>query len=296
MRWRSVVAGLLVFFGCVTVLAAVPLRWADQQLWTDSYAETIRPLVRQPAVQAGVSDRIVEAVGQSGRDLPPQAEGLIESQVATYMSTPAAAEMWVTANVAARDSVLRGTGSEVTLDVAQLVDQLRGQLREQGVPVPRELPTPYTRVVLVDSPAVGQARESLDLVSVLATVLPVLGIGLLALALIVSPRRGHTLAAAGFGCGIPTLLLVLLLPLAEDLAAASVGDERTRPFVRALYQAFAESLRADLLWLLAASAGAVVVGVVLAVLTRRRGAHAGPPPPLPDSYYNDPPPDSRRYS
>lgn len=277
MRWRRVLAGLLVFVGCVATLAAVPLRWADQQVRSDSYAETIRPLVREPEVQAAMSDLVLDAVASSGRELPPRANALIENQVAAFMRTPAATELWETANLSARDAIVDGTDNRITVDVADLAERLREPLRDQGVPVPRELPSRSMRIVLAESPAVGQARETIDLVSTLAGVLPVLAVGLLGLALVVSPRRGGTLAAAGFGVGVPTLAFVLVLTLAEGAAVASVGNEQTRPFVLALYQAFAGSLRADLLWLLLGSALAAVGGIVLALVTRRR-------PRQPDSW------------
>jgi hypothetical protein len=217
-----------------------------------------------------VADLVLEAAASYGRELPPEANGLIENQVATFMSTPAATELWVTANLAARDAVLDGTGNQVSIDVERLADQLREPLREQGVPVPRDLPVQATRIVLAESPAVGQARETVELMSLLAGVLPVVAVGSLALALLVSPRRGRTLAAIGFGIGIPALVFVLVLTVAEPPALDSVGNEQTRPFIVALYQAFAQSLRADLLWLLLASAAAAGGGIVLAIVSRRR--------------------------
>ncbi|GAB3411255.1 hypothetical protein [Flindersiella endophytica] len=301
MRLRGLISGLLLFLGCVTALAAVPVRWADQQIHSDNYADTIRPLVKNPELQSALADLLLEtAEDKTGQKLPPQAQAVVKTQVATVMNTPEATDLWVQANVTARDAVVNGTGNQVAVDVNQLAGELRGPVEEKlkpyNVSLP-ELPASAGKIVLVDDPAVGQARETIQQIQQLASILPWVAIGLLAAAVAVSARRGRSLVAAGFGIGIPALIGVLVLTLAGASVAAAFGDSQTQPFILALGDAFVGSLRADLLWLLVACALAIVGGFVLSAVTSRRGERedpaygpdyddyeAGPPPYQPQPY------------
>lgn len=274
MRVRGLISGLLLFLGCVTALAAVPVRWADQQIHSDNYADTIRPLVKNPELQSALAELLIEtAQDKTGQELPPQAQAVVKTQVAAVMNTPEASDIWVRANVTARDAVVNGTGNQVAVDVNQLAGELRGPVEEKlkpyNVTLP-ELPASEGKIVLVDDPAVGQARQTIEQIQQLASILPWVAIGLLVAAVAISPRRGRSLVAAGFGIGIPALIGVLVLTLAGASVASAFGDTQTQPFILALGDAFVGSLRADLIWLLVACALAIVGGFVLSAVTGRR--------------------------
>ncbi|MEQ7010878.1 hypothetical protein ABN028_32320 [Actinopolymorpha sp. B17G11] len=270
MMARGVFSSLLVLLACAVAVAVVPVRWLDAQLHTDDYAETVRPLPRDPQVQRAICDRLAEAIESSGREVPPAVAHTIQSKVPVVLGTPEAAEIWVAANLAARDALLSGNGGKVTVDIDELVAILSERLRAEGLDVPADLPAHSSRVVLVDSPAVARAREGSQLTTTLAQALPLVAGGLLLLALLISARRFRTLAIAGIGVAVVALVEILALRLARDRYLATVDDDTSRALLDAVAQEFSRSLRSDLLVLLLAAITVAVGGIILGLLTRRR--------------------------
>jgi hypothetical protein len=283
MRVRGAISSLLVLLACAVAVAVVPVRWLDAQLHTDAYAETVRPLPRDPEVQRAIIGRVTEAMESSGQEIPPEVTSTIESKVPVVLNTPEATEIWVRSNLAARDALLRGDGGQVTVDIDELIETLSDRLRAEGVEVPAELPEHSTRVVLVDTPAVARAREGSQLTATLAPALPLAAGGLLLLALLVSARRPRTLALAGIGVSVVALVEILALQVGRDRYLATVDDATSRALLEAVVQAFSRSMRSDLLVMLLAAAAVAVGGIVLGILTRRRDHDVDPEmPPTPD--------------
>jgi hypothetical protein len=270
MMARGALSGLLVLLACVVAVAVVPVRWLDAQLHTDAYAETVRPLPRDPQMQRAISDRLAEAIASSGQEVPPVVARTIQSKVPVMLNTPEAGEIWVTANMTARDALLDGSGATVTVDIDELIAILSDRLRAEGVDVPAELPAHSSRVVLVDSPAVARAREAAELTATLAQALPLVAGGLLLLALLISGRRLRTLAFAGIGVAVVALAEIFALNLGRDRYLATVKNDTSRALLDAVAQAFARSLRADLLVMLLVALGAAAGGILLRLLLTRR--------------------------
>ncbi|MGH3491258.1 MAG: hypothetical protein ACRDP8_25480 [Actinopolymorphaceae bacterium] len=268
---RGAVSSLLVLLACALAVAVVPVRWLDAQLHTDDYAETVRPLPRDPAVQRAITDRLTDAIESSGQDVPPEVANTVESKVPVVLDTPEATEAWVAANMAARDALLAGTDGKVTVDIDELIETLSDRLRAEGVEVPAELPEHASSVVLVDSPSVARARDGSELTATLAQALPFAAGVLLVLALLISARRLRTLALAGIGVSALTVVEILALQLGRDRYLATVDDATSRALLDAVAQGFSRSLRSDLLGMLLAALAVAVGAIILGILTRRRG-------------------------
>ncbi|MEQ7124421.1 hypothetical protein ABN034_07840 [Actinopolymorpha sp. B11F2] len=162
----------------------------------------------------------------------------IQSKVPVVLGTPEAAEIWVAANLAARDALLSGNGGKVAVDIDELVAILSERLRAEGVDVPADLPAHSSRVVLVASPAVARAREGSQLTTMLARALPLVAGALLLLALLISARRFRTLAIAGIGVSVVALVEILAVRLGRDRYLATVDDDTSRALLDAVAQAF----------------------------------------------------------
>lgn len=255
--------------GCLMAMAAVLVRWADAQLHTDAYAEAVGPLLQRPEVKSLILEAVSDALDATGREVPPQVERMVEGQVDAFVETPLAAELWREATVTARDTVVEGSGGQVTVNVDDLAQELRQQLARRGIDIPAP-PETSANVVLMDSPAVAQIREMADLAGRLAPVLPIVAAGLLLLAVLVAPRRWPAVAACGFAVALGMGVLLAILPLVENFAVAELEDERTQSIVVPVYQAFAASLRSDLLWVLVPALVVGLLGLLLSAVTRSR--------------------------
>lgn len=260
----------MVLLCCVAAAAVVPVRWLDAQLHTDAYAESARSMIQQGDSQRAIGGLVSAALASSGQSVPPQVLEAVQSQVPALMRTPEAADIWASANLAARDALLNGSGGEVAIDLGALMDPLSQRLSAEGITLPARFPTENARIVLADSSAVAQVREAARLTAALTPVLPFVAGGLLLLALLISPRRWATLAVAGIGVALLTLAEVLAIPLVEDFVVAGVNNDIAQLFLRPLVEAFATSLRAELFVMLGGSALIAVASVVPSALTARR--------------------------
>jgi hypothetical protein len=137
MRWRTVVASVLIVLGCVLAPLSVLGVWTRSQLTdTDRYVETMAPLASHPDVQAALTNRITTAIMQyvdvadlvretadalAGAGLPPRAadalrglsgpaqagaSGFIHDQVSRVVQSDAFATAWETVNRAAHKQLV----------------------------------------------------------------------------------------------------------------------------------------------------------------------------------------------
>ena len=137
MRWRTVVASVLIVLGCVLAPLSVLGVWTRSQVTdTDRYVETMAPLASHPDVQAALTNRITTAIMQyvdvadlvretadalAGAGLPPRAadalrglsgpaqagaSGFIHDQVSRVVQSDAFATAWETVNRAAHKQLV----------------------------------------------------------------------------------------------------------------------------------------------------------------------------------------------
>ncbi|GAB3421273.1 hypothetical protein [Flindersiella endophytica] len=300
--WRTAVAGILLVLGCLAAAGAVPAMWAKQQLTSGRYLTTVRPLVKEPAVQDAVAVRVTTELrtalniqGMVDRGLaaaqlagiprsvlddlrgvlqPADAAvtALAEKEIRTALDTPAAEQVWLDANRSARDAIVRGDRTEVVVDLTPLVEQVRRQLVAEGLTVARQVKVGNPKLVLVRGESLEQARVRYEQLASLAMVLPVVAGGLLVLAFLVSRRRRRLLQLAGIGVSLAMVGLLAAPELLRDRAQRSFGTEQpSRAIATELYDALAGSLRTTTLWVLA---GAVVFTLVMTLILSERARSA----------------------
>lgn len=302
-RWRSALAGILLVLGCLAATATVPAVWARQQLTGGGYLETVRPLVKEPAVQDAVAIRVTTEIrralnipGMVERSLaaaqlvgipnsilddlrgilePADAAvaALAEKEIRTALDSPAAERVWADANRSARDAVVRGDRTQVVVDLTPLIEQVRRQLVAQGLGLAERVDIGNPRLVLVRAESLEQARVRYQQLASLATVLPIVAGAALLLALIVSRRRGRLLRVAGLGICLGMVGLLAVPELLRDRALESFGTQQpSRAIATEMYDALAGSLRMTTLWVLA---GAVVFTLVMTLVLTDRFRAAG---------------------
>lgn len=137
MRWRTVVASVLIVLGCVLAPLSVLGVWARSQVTdTDRYVETMAPLASHPDVQEALTNRITIAIMQyvdvsdlvretadalAGAGLPPRAadalrglsgpaeagaRSFIHDQVSRVVKSDAFATAWETVNRVAHQQLV----------------------------------------------------------------------------------------------------------------------------------------------------------------------------------------------
>ncbi|GAA4547167.1 hypothetical protein GCM10023175_30920 [Pseudonocardia xishanensis] len=125
IRWRSVVAAVLIVLGVVLTPVSLVSVWTRQQLSnTDSFVATVGPVIDDPAVQAAVTDRVTTTVfsyvdvqqladealaALAAQGLPPRlverlgsftpalqtaATGFVHDKVGLLVASPQFAEAW----------------------------------------------------------------------------------------------------------------------------------------------------------------------------------------------------------
>ena len=147
--WRTPVAVVLIFLGCLLAPISVLGVWAANQISdTNRYVANMEPLVHEPAVQNALADKITaqitshlnvtayanQAAGELNskgltragtllQSVAPQingaVDGFIHGQVHTIVASPQFAQLWVRANTGIHQAVVKalsgqGNGSITT--------------------------------------------------------------------------------------------------------------------------------------------------------------------------------------
>jgi len=236
-RWRAPVSAVAITLGCVLAPVSVLGVWAANQVSnTDRYVANMAPLIDQPPIQHALSARITSEI-TSRIDVPaltasasaelaranlprlsslltnfeaPIANG-VDSLVATTVSravaSPAMATLWVTANRAAHQGIVRvlsgqGGGSvsvvnnQVVLNLAPLITQVKENLTARGLGFAARIPTVNATFPLFEAPNLAKAQQGYRLITTLRWVLPFLALALLAAGIWVARRHRRDLVGA----------------------------------------------------------------------------------------------------
>jgi hypothetical protein len=246
--WRTPVASLLIFLGCVLAPLWFAGIWAANQISnTNRYVATVQPLISEPSVQHGLTDRVSTAitsqlnvqglVDQAATALSQQGatragdllattsgpiasgvNGFIHGQVASFVASPQAARLWAQANRslhAQMVKVLSGqSGSAITvvngqatLNLGPFIDQVKKNLAAKGFTAVSKLPSSNPTYPLFPSRYLVQAQNAYQLLKTLQIVLPIVMLVFLAAGVYVA--RGHRRALIGAGLGVAASMLVL---------------------------------------------------------------------------------------
>ncbi|TQK52974.1 hypothetical protein FBY35_3439 [Streptomyces sp. SLBN-118] len=279
---------LLVLVALLTPLSVLAV-WADREIGdTDSYVATMAPLASDPAVQNAVADRITEEA-MAKFDAGPFQEGvrnLLHEAVLSFSGTDACKAAWNTVNRAAHTAVERAltsdngnigdTRNDVSMDLGPVIEQVRQQLSDEGVPFADQIPVGRTRITILESDKLGVAREIFDWLRIAGVWLPVATLLLAVAAVLLAVRRVRALIARlGLAIAAGGALLHLAVTVGPGLALDDLPPDLDRPAARAVYDALTQTLRTASWWVMGAGVG-IAVGA-WAVARRRRGARQARP-------------------
>ena len=172
---------VLIVLGCILAPISVLGVWAANQVSnTDRYVANMEPLVHEPAVQNALTDKItaqitshlnvtayadqaagalnskgLTRVGSLLQAVAPQingaVDGFIHGQVHTIVASQQFAQLWVTANTAIHQAVVKalsgqGNGSittsngKVVLNLGPFIDLVKQDLVKRGFTIVEKIP------------------------------------------------------------------------------------------------------------------------------------------------------------
>lgn len=247
---RGVLAGALLVLTVLLTIPAVITGWArGQVLDTDQFVATLAPLAAEPDVQQTITDQVMAAIDEQvdlsefggtleSWNLPPSAEdlledlvgsavekvrALIETSVHRVVSSDAFAVVWSTlleqAHTRAVAVMENDPTSDVSvdehgtlwLDLGPVIEQVKVDLTDRGVPFAGAIPQIDHSVPLLASDSVGTARFWYQLSSTLGAWLPWIMLALTVAGLFVARHRLAALTRTALGCaGMLVVLMVIL--------------------------------------------------------------------------------------
>jgi hypothetical protein len=319
--WRAPVAIILIVVGCLLAPLSVLAVWtANEVSSTSRYVATMEPLIHDPAIQNALTDKIttqivthlnigtytdqaadaltsqgLPRVGALLRGFGPSISsavtGFIHGQVHKIVTSPQFARVWVQANTAVHEQLVKalsGQGSksvsvsngQVVLSLGPFIDLIKQDLVKRGFTLISKLPAINPTLSLFSAKYLVKAQSGYRLINGLKIVLPILTLLLLALGVYVA--RGHRRALIGAGLGLAASMLVLgaglvifrgvyLNGVPSDVlpadAAAALFDTLVR-FIR-------EGLRTILVVGLLVAAGAFLTGPSKSAVAIRKAFSSG---------------------
>jgi hypothetical protein len=296
--WKPVLAAVLIVLGCALAPVALATVWTHRQVAdTDQFAATVGPLIREPSVQAALTNRVTDTVftyvdvrgladeavdALAAQGLPPRVADrlhdltgplassvreFVHSRVGELFASDQFARAWDrTIRVAHEqaDAVLSGStsalairGDQVTLDLAPFIEVAKQQLVEAGLTAANRVPDVHPTIAIADAEGLVKAQAAYTTLDRLATWLPWVSIALIALGVYLARGHRRALVAAGLGFAGSMLVLGAGLLIARTLLIDAVPGRSAAP-TAAAFDILVRFLRDGLRALL-------VLGIVVAL-------------------------------
>jgi hypothetical protein len=280
---------------------------------TDRFAATVAPLIRDPSVRAALTDRVTDTVftyvdvqgladeavdALAAQGLPPRiadrlhdltgplessVREFVHSRVGELFASEGFARAWDRTIRVAHDqagAVLSGStsalairGDTVTLDLAPFIEVAKQQLVEAGLTAANRMPDVHPTIAIADAEGLVKAQAAYTMLDRLATWLPWLSIGLLALGVYLASDHRRALVAAGLGFAAGMLVLGIGLLIARSVLIDAVPGRSTAPAAASfdiIVRFLRDGLRALLVLGLVVALGAFLAGPSVTA-TRIRG-------------------------
>ncbi|QRP43271.1 hypothetical protein [Amycolatopsis sp. FDAARGOS 1241] len=296
--WRPVVSSILIVLGCILAPLALTSVWVNNQISdTDRFTATMSPLIRDPSVQAAVTNRVTDAIftninvqaiatdavnALAAQGVPPAvtdrldaltgplASGVrsfVHGRVGDLVASDQIAQAWDrmirVAHTQAVD-VLNGSssaiaiqGDKVVVDLAPFIDAAKQQLAADGLTVVNRIPQIHPTIPVADAAGLVKARSWYTTLDRLATWLPWIAIVLLAAGVYIARHKRRALVGAALGFSLSMLVLAIGLAIGRSIIIGEVPSQSAAP-VAASFDIVVRFLRDGLRTLFA-------VGIVVAL-------------------------------
>ncbi|MET7857922.1 hypothetical protein ABZS81_11960 [Streptomyces sp. NPDC005318] len=285
---RTCLSATLSMVVLVLLAVLVPLSalsaWVDLEINdTNRYVAAVEPLASDPGVQGIVSDLITDQAMTQVDAGPLQGalQGFLHEAVQSFTTTDAFRTAWVAANRTAHTALTAAmngeSGEAVVIDLGPVMEQVRHNLVDSGVPLAGQIHVQHTDITLISADRADQLRSTFRLLRAgsiwPAVVTVVFAVVAVAAAAVRGGRRAAAAAAAVVGAGFAIGALVLrgLLAIARNRVLAGVPNS-DRDGAAAVYDALTASLRTTVWIVLAAGLALALCATAARMWARRREA------------------------
>jgi len=291
--WRGTIAWILIVLACLMAILSPIAVWAKTAfLDTDNFVETVGPLVTDETVAQPLSteianrlfigldieNRIDEALQEVLPDkltfiAGPISNGLqsltqkITYEVLTSSQFQAVLDKVLEVTHSTAVGIIEGdravsvsSGGEVSLDVGELVTNVKARLVDAGLTFLERVPIPEIdkTIVLFNSSQLGMAKQGVDLLNTLGWFLPPFALILFAAAVLISKDRRRYLMIASAALALAMALSLMLLDLAKGELLGQVKNPANLDAATFIWNSVTTNL-------IKADVGLLVLGIVGAV-------------------------------
>jgi hypothetical protein len=317
--WRAPVALILIVVGCLLAPVSVLAVWtANEVSSTSRYVANVEPLVHDPAVQNALTDKItteitthlnvtaytdqaaslltshglprVGALLQTfGPSISGAVAGFIHGQVHKIVTSPQFAHIWVQANTAVHQELVKAlsgqggsavsvSNGQVVLSLGPFINLIKQDLVKRGFTLVSKLPAINPTLSLFSAKYLVKAQTGYRLINDLKIVLPILALLLLGAGVYVARSHRRALIGAGLGLAASMLVLAAGLLIFRGVYLNSVPNnvlpaDAAAALFDTLVRFIKEGLRTILVVGLVVAAGAFLTGPSVSAV-RIRGAFA----------------------
>ncbi len=194
-------------------------------------------------------------------------ESFTESTINKVVTSQAFADAWTQANSIAHNQIvalLSGEDSgaisvnnnEVTLDLGDVVTQVKNQLVAQGFTIAEKIPVIDTQIVLFQSDQIGKLQMAYSALDATGFWLPILVIVVGLLGVLAAKTRRRAFVGLGIGIFLSMAFIAIALNVGRAVYLSNLPPTVDRDAATAVYDAFAVFLQSGI------KAGALI-GIVL---------------------------------
>ena len=196
-------------------------------------------------------------------------ESFTESTINKVVTSQAFADAWTQANYIAHNQIVAllsgdDTGAisvdndEVTLDLGDVVTQVKNQLVAQGFTIAEKIPVIDTQIVLFQSDQIGKLQMAYSALDAMGFWLPIAVIVVGLLGVVAAKNRRRAFVGFGIGLFLSMAAIAVGLTIGRAVYLSSLPPTVDKDAATAVYDAFALFLQSGI------QAGAVM-GIVLAL-------------------------------
>ncbi|MFD7398335.1 hypothetical protein [Streptomyces virginiae] len=272
---RTILSTVLIVLVALLVPASAVAYWADRELGdADRYTAAMSPLAENPKVQEVVVTQVSHALAGQIDAGPFQIglDTLLGEALHSFAGTSAYRTAWDAANRAAHaaflDALTTGRGDALTIDLAPVIAQVRGDLVADEVPFADRIPVTHLTVKVMEYDNLAALRKGFHMLEVAGVWLPVLTVLLAAAAIAVAVHRRRAVMATGAGLAVGAGLLWLTVEVCRRLTLDDLPADIDRPAAGAVYDALTAYLRTTAWVVLVIGLAAVLAAWVMGRLRR----------------------------
>ncbi|MEV7891608.1 hypothetical protein ACWD3I_45965 [Streptomyces sp. NPDC002817] len=205
--------------------------------------------------ESGASPRVVAGAESLEGPLRSAVRSVVDRTITRVITGDAFQQAWEGANrrshaavvnmlTGQREGAVRAEGDTVQLDVGEVITEVRERLVDAGFDKAAAIPDTDRTITLFQAEELGKAQDTMRLLDILGTWLPVLTIALAALAVWTNPAHRVMVMITGIGVGVMMGVLLVALVVVRRVYLDSVPPTALpTDAAAAIYDTFVRFLR-----------------------------------------------------